>query len=62
MKISAWVPNSFRLYQKKKKKDAYFLKIYYHTSFQDPIVSAASVAPSKSVHASELVFFVIAGN
>jgi hypothetical protein len=33
----------------------YFSKIYYQTSFQDPVINGASVAPISRVRASALL-------
>jgi hypothetical protein len=40
----------------------YFLKIYYHISLNDPILSCSSVIPTSQVHASAIFILPIIGN
>jgi hypothetical protein len=40
---------------------AYFLNAYYHTSFQDPLLSGASIAPSQ-VRAPAMLLLQIVRN
>jgi hypothetical protein len=36
-------------------RGAHFLNIYYHTSFQDPILNYVSVAPISQIFASTML-------
>jgi hypothetical protein len=41
-------------------KVVYLSKIYYHTKFQDPTLSGASIAPTSQVHmAAKLVLLMV---
>jgi len=41
---------------------AYFMKLSYHKSFQDPALSATSVAPTSQVCSSAMLLLLIIGN